>query len=209
MEDPVTSHLCSGAGDPGGLGGPAPPPPRIQDLCSKFFENCQNLIFPIIRAPLSKNCSPAPAFLGYIFFRILSQMHYRIVIVKNNIFMHYHHSFTFIQSIGYRCLKCARVVHQNCAGSLPSCGRDPPALPPRPSLMQMPSVIRNGGDSLDESRDSADESNFRTSRLDRQGSDTSNTSLVLPTIPNLLPPTSNTLARYYIVVGRRKKNQSH
>ena len=39
--------VYTGAGDPRGPGGA----PRIQDLCSKFFENCQNLIFPIIRAP--------------------------------------------------------------------------------------------------------------------------------------------------------------
>ena len=32
-----------------GVGGEAPP--RIQDLFGKFFEICQNLIFPIIRAP--------------------------------------------------------------------------------------------------------------------------------------------------------------
>ena len=61
------------------------------------------------------------------------------------------------------------------------------------------SVIQNGGDSLDESRDSADENSVahhRTgSHLDRQGSDASNSSLVMaPPMTSLLPPATYTLA---------------
>ena len=63
LKNKLYAHICihRGGGPGGAWGGRAPP--RIQDLCSKFFENCQNLIFPIIRAPpppLSKNCCPAP-----------------------------------------------------------------------------------------------------------------------------------------------------
>ena len=58
------SYIYSTLQGRGTWGGPAHP--RIQDLCSKFFENSQNLIFPNIRAPLSKNCSPAPDYMIYL-----------------------------------------------------------------------------------------------------------------------------------------------
>ena len=37
--------------------------------------------------------------------------------------------FTLLKGLfyqGYRCLKCARVAHQECAPSMPSCGNQPP-----------------------------------------------------------------------------------
>lgn len=109
--------------------------------------------------------------------------------------------FTLLKGLfyqGFQCVKCGRTVHQKCASSLPSCGRDPPALPPRPTLMQMPSVVQNGGVSLDESIESGDENSIvqrSANHLDRQGSDASNNSLVLPPpMTSLLPPVSNTLA---------------
>ena len=51
--------MCRGGGT-GGAGG-ARAPPRIEHLESKIFENSQNVIFLIIRAPLDKICSVAPA----------------------------------------------------------------------------------------------------------------------------------------------------
>jgi len=98
---------------------------------------------------------------------------------------------------GYHCLKCSRSCHQSCASNLPFCSSsqllEPPLIPPRPSSMQLPSIMHNGGDSLDEGRDSADElQNFecRTSSgsfLPRQGSDGSNNSLVMAP-PAKVPP---------------------
>ena len=97
---------------------------------------------------------------------------------------------------GYNCLKCSRSVHQSCASNLPYCSLlEPPLIPPRPSSMQLPSVMHNG-DSLDEGRDSADDLESR-SFLPRQGSDGSNTSLVMAP-PSSLPSasvTTNTFSR--------------
>ena len=62
----IVSSIWSGAGDPGGLGGRAPP--RIQDLCSKFFENCQNWIYPIIRAPPWVKSVPPPLYMMKLYF---------------------------------------------------------------------------------------------------------------------------------------------
>ena len=111
---------------------------------------------------------------------------------------------------GYHCLKCSRSCHQSCASNLPFCSSsqllEPPLIPPRPSSMQLPSVMMHNGDSLDldEGRDSADElQNFecRTSSgsfLPRQGSDGSNNSLVMAP-PAKVPPvaaiTTNTFCR--------------
>ena len=64
----MKANIDRGGGLGGAWGGRAPP--RIQDLCSKFFENCQNLIFHIIRAPLSKICSPAPVYDEVIFYKV-------------------------------------------------------------------------------------------------------------------------------------------
>ena len=102
---------------------------------------------------------------------------------------------------GYKCSKCGRAVHQDCAIHLPSCGplSEPPDLPPRPNSFQIPSVMPNG-DSLDESRDSADEIEARSYPLPRQGSDGSGGSLVLaPPLTTSLPAasiTSNNFSRY-------------
>lgn len=91
---------------------------------------------------------------------------------------------------GYKCAKCSRSVHQNCASGLASCGplQEPPALPPRPTSMQLPTV-QNG--SVDDGRDSGDEPPL----LDRQGS---NSSLVLapPIAPLSSLPASTTYSRY-------------
>jgi hypothetical protein len=83
---------------------------------------------------------------------------------------------------GYKCAKCSRSAHKECAagGGLAFCGPllEPPALPPRPSSIQLP-IVQNG-DSLDEGRDSADEHQQDSrSSLQRQGSNASNGSLVL------------------------------
>ena len=43
VQSQLTSHMNKDGG-PGGAWGAV-------NVCSKFFENCQNLIFPIIRAP--------------------------------------------------------------------------------------------------------------------------------------------------------------
>ena len=57
---PLVSNIwhIQGPRNRGGRGGPGPP--RIEDLESKIFENSQNVIFLIIRAPLDKICSSAP-----------------------------------------------------------------------------------------------------------------------------------------------------
>ena len=103
---------------------------------------------------------------------------------------------------GYKCSKCGRAVHQDCAIHLPFCGplSEPPEIPPRPISFQLPSVMANG-DSLDESRDSADELEARSyPHLPRQGSDGSGGSLVLaPPLTTTLPAasiTSNNFSRY-------------
>ena len=97
---------------------------------------------------------------------------------------------------GYNCLKCSRSVHQSCASKLPYCSLlEPPLIPPRPSSMQLPSVMHNG-DSLDEGRDSADDLESR-SFLPRQASDGSNSSLIMAP-PASLPAasvTTNTFSR--------------
>ena len=60
--------------------------------------------------------------------------------------------------------------------------------------MQMP-VIQNG-DSLDENSVEDPDVILRNTQLNRQGSDASNSSLVMaPPMSNMLPPVSNTLAR--------------
>lgn len=91
---------------------------------------------------------------------------------------------------GYKCAKCSRAVHQNCANGLAFCGplQEPPALPPRPTSMQLPTV-QNG--SVDDGRDSGDEPLV----LDRQGS---NSSLVLapPLAPLFSLAASSTYSRY-------------
>ena len=98
---------------------------------------------------------------------------------------------------GYNCLKCSRSVHQSCASKLPYCSLlEPPLIPPRPSSMQLPSVMHNGNDSLDEGRDSADDLESR-SFLPRQASDGSNSSLIMAP-PASLPAasvTTNTFSR--------------
>ena len=61
---------------------------------------------------------------------------------------------------GYKCSKCSRSVHEPCITRLTSsCGPllEPPALPPRPSSMQLPTILQNGNDSIDDGKDSADE----------------------------------------------------
>ena len=100
---------------------------------------------------------------------------------------------------GYKCSKCSRSVHRQCAAQLPFCGQlsQPPSIPPRPiAMQQLPMVVPNG-DSLDESRDSADELEVRTSSypLPRQGSDGSTGSLVLAP-PDSLPTASITSNNY-------------
>lgn len=100
---------------------------------------------------------------------------------------------------GFRCSKCSRSVHKKCApGLLPSCGSnlEPPALPPRPTSMQQLPIVQNG-DSLDDGKDSADEMTSRSSAfMTRQGSDTSNNSLVMaPPILQGLSTESNPYSR--------------
>ena len=106
---------------------------------------------------------------------------------------------------GYKCSKCTRAVHQDCAVHLPFCGplSEPPEIPPRPISFQLPSVMPNG-DSLDESRDSADEleaiaCSYPLPSLPRQSSDGSGGSLVLaPPLTTCLPTasiTSNNFSR--------------
>lgn len=75
---------------------------------------------------------------------------------------------------GYKCAKCSRCVHLNCVSGLANCGPllEPPALPPRPTSIQLPTVQNNG--SLDDGKDSGDEVSHQ-----RQGSDASNNSLVM------------------------------
>ena len=92
---------------------------------------------------------------------------------------------------GSKCKKCSRSIHQGCVEGLPPCGNllIPPSLPPRPSSMQLP-IVQNGDSLEDEDKDSADElqnsrSSLVGSSLHRQGSDTSNGSLVMA------PPLSN------------------
>ncbi len=94
---------------------------------------------------------------------------------------------------GYKCSKCGKTVHKLCAPTSLACGPQlvPPALPPRPSSMQLPVHLSNGRDH------SFDELNHRNSggagdtvdelrsphQLDRQGSDTSSTSLIMAPPP--------------------------
>ena len=94
---------------------------------------------------------------------------------------------------GYKCSKCSRSVHEPCITRLTSsCGPllEPPALPPRPSSMQLPTILQNGNDSIDDGKDSADELQDPII-LNRC---TSNSSLVLA--PGL-PPTASAASATY------------
>ena len=85
---------------------------------------------------------------------------------------------------GYKCTKCSRSVHEACATRLTSsCGPllEPPALPPRPSSMQLPTILQNGNDSLDDGKDES-EDELKNPMLNRIPS---NSSLILPPV---LPP---------------------
>ena len=57
------SHMLYNNQGPGNRGGPGPP--RIQVLQSKIFQNGQNFIFHISRAPLGKNLSRALTIINY------------------------------------------------------------------------------------------------------------------------------------------------
>lgn len=85
---------------------------------------------------------------------------------------------------GYRCHRCGRSAHKTCLAFWPACGPllMPPALPPRPPSMQLPVQLANGDESVDIEEDvrlSCDSDNQDKQSLVRQGSDTSNSSLVM------------------------------
>ena len=69
---------------------------------------------------------------------------------------------------------------------------EPPALPPRPSSMQLPTILQNGNDSLDDPKDESDHE-LQDPGLHRSPS---NSSLVLaPSLPPSTLTASTTYSR--------------